>query len=255
MRKDLSSQISYLIVDTRQHELARQALARSQEIFPLDNRIVVSDREEGWDATSFVKIEPITSLREYSMFMVTEAWKYVTTEFCQVIQWDGFVMNAANFRSEFMDYDYIGAPWLHFETRRVGNGGFSLRSRKLMETVASLATRATDWEDWPEDMVICHLLADYLETLSMKFAPVDVAASYSMEETVPTSSPFGFHGTHLVPLMYSHDIEMFFSKLMPLNKPQLGLMQKGIMSMDDDAKTIFDAYLKKNDLSIPPEPF
>ena len=48
--------ISYVIVDTNQHELTQRALLRSQNAFPLKNVVVFSDKEEPWTATKFIRI-------------------------------------------------------------------------------------------------------------------------------------------------------------------------------------------------------
>ena len=57
MQTDYSDQISYLIVDTSQYAMAQHALNESQRLFPLANRIVFSDRADGWDATSFIRFQ------------------------------------------------------------------------------------------------------------------------------------------------------------------------------------------------------
>ena len=62
--------------------------------------------------------------------------KYIDTDFCLIIQGDGFVIHPENWTDEFLKYDYIGAPWrnlAHYSFIRVGNGGFSLRSKKLLK--------------------------------------------------------------------------------------------------------------------------
>src|ERR1700722_12124880 len=53
------------------------------------------------------------------------------TSHCLTIQYDGFVLDSDMWRAEFLDYDYIGAPWPH-RGYAVGNGGFSLRSVEMM---------------------------------------------------------------------------------------------------------------------------
>jgi hypothetical protein len=76
-----------------------------------------------------------------------------------VAQWDGFVWQHRMWDPAFLDYDYIGAPWPAHLTRgeqhrnhRVGNGGFSLRSRKLQQFLAEdPRVEVTD----NEDVVIC----------------------------------------------------------------------------------------------------
>ncbi len=55
--------------------------------------------------------------------MIKRINSYVATPFALVIQYDGFILNPDAWRDEFLDYDYIGAPWnfcskmMRFSTR------------------------------------------------------------------------------------------------------------------------------------------
>ena len=138
INEPLQEQITYLMVDTHNHALAQTALRNSQIAFPLKNRLVFSDVEDGWDASDFIKIDPINSVQGYCEFLLKHAWKFVKTKFFIVLQYDGFVLNGNCFSETFLDYDYIGAPWPHFDFHKVGNGGFSLRSTRLMHAVEPL---------------------------------------------------------------------------------------------------------------------
>ena len=154
---------------------------------------------------------------DYSRFMIKELWQYVDTEFALTIQADGFVHNPAAWRPEFLNYDYIGAPWPHTTARRagaditvhnlseasrVGNGGFSLRSRKLLKATADLAF--DQLSQFPEDFIICRLCQPFLASHGLTFAPVELAAQFAIElpltDAVPDiGSCFGFHGRHFNP--------------------------------------------------------
>ena len=46
----LQEQITYLMIDTHNHALAQTAMRNSHIAFPLKNRLVFSDVEDGWDA-------------------------------------------------------------------------------------------------------------------------------------------------------------------------------------------------------------
>jgi len=61
---------------------------------------------------------------------------------CLLVQPDGFVINPDKWDNQFFEYDYIGAPWEQVphsyldpwgKPHRVGNGGFSFRSKKLLD--------------------------------------------------------------------------------------------------------------------------
>ncbi|RIV83519.1 hypothetical protein D2V17_13080 [Aurantiacibacter xanthus] len=147
-------------------------------------------------AIRVVPIERLTSARAYSQFMLTRLVDHIATEHCLVVQWDGHVIDPAHWQPEFLDYDYVGASWPQFDDgREVGNGGFSLRSKRLME-----ACRTTEFEaHHPEDVAICRTNRALLEQQGMRFAPVDVADAFAAERAGDPTSSFGYHGVFLMP--------------------------------------------------------
>ncbi len=130
-----------------------------------------------------VKIPKISSKQEYSQFVIKELYKHIDTEFVLLIQHDGFVLDGECWDEDFLNYDYIGAPWLYIDGKNVGNGGFSLRSKKLLDILGKDDfIQATD----PEDQAICRLYRDYLERKhGIKFAPEEVADRFSFELREP----------------------------------------------------------------------
>ena len=64
-------------------------------------------------------------------------WEYVDTPFALVCQHDGFILNKNAWNDEWLKNDYIGCHsncWSGWgENGQGGNGGFSLRSKRLME--------------------------------------------------------------------------------------------------------------------------
>ncbi len=57
------------------------------------------------------KIAPL-NYHEYSWFMMFALWRVIETEFALIVQDDGWVLDAANWSSDFLQYDYIG-PMIH----------------------------------------------------------------------------------------------------------------------------------------------
>jgi hypothetical protein len=109
-----------------------------------------------------------------------------------IIQSDGYVLDGSAWNDEFLAYDYIGAPWLYKDHRNVGNGGFSLRSRRL-QNILALDNDITITH--PEDEVICRLYRLHLEDkYNIKFAPEQLAHRFSFELHPPQHKTFGFHG-------------------------------------------------------------
>lgn len=143
-----------------------------------------------------VPIAPIPSARAYSDFLLTELIDHVATSHCLVIQWDGHVLDAARWQPEFLDHDYIGASWPQFaDGHDVGNGGFSLRSRRLMQLCRDPAFQ----RDHPEDVAIGRTNRAWLEGQGMRFAPRALADRFAAERAGDVTASFGYHGAWLMP--------------------------------------------------------
>jgi hypothetical protein len=145
----------------------------------------------------------------YSHFMVYELYKYFDTTHALIIQDDGYVVSPSSWRDEFLEYDYIGAPWpiptddISYRDpkgniRRVGNGGFSLRSQKLCRAASDLRLPWTQFHGFfNEDGFICVNRVEDYEAYGCKFASLEVAKYFSHEKPIPEIKgiiPFGFHG-------------------------------------------------------------
>lgn len=139
-----------------------------------------------------VEIPRIGSVAEYSRFVLKELGRHCHTEHILLVQWDGYIINPQSWRPDFLDYDYIGAPWGWYQdAHRIGNGGFSLRSRKLLD--ALLDGEIVDLA--PEDEAIGRRYRTLLESkYGIRFAPEEIAEAFSYETISPKGRPFGFHG-------------------------------------------------------------
>lgn len=147
------------------------------------------------------KIDPIRSKDDYSYFMMKLLWEYIKdwdVTHVLVIQHDGYILNGDLWDDEWLQYDYIGAVW-PFEDKKhnVGNGGFSLRSKKLIGDVA-LDGHITATH--MEDAQICRSYRSFLERdCGIRFAPESVANQFSFELAAPKNKTFGFHGDYHQP--------------------------------------------------------
>ena len=140
---------------------------------------------------SWRQIKRLESRVDYSRFMLRELADHIATTHALCVQWDGFVLKGDAWNPRFLDYDYIGAVWPHFgDAHNVGNGGFSLRSRRLLELCRELPFD----ESQVEDIVIGRLCRGWLEEQGIRFAPEALARSFSYERTPPNGREFGFHG-------------------------------------------------------------
>lgn len=150
-------------------------------------------------------IEPF-DLIGYSRFVLHRLIDYVDTPFCLLVQSDGFVLNAEHWQDAFLTHDYIGAPWpaAWGIASRVGNGGFSLRSRRLLELTRELPyDLCLGWDSAidkkAEDLWIGHYAHEWLCARGMRFPDTQLAMRFSMEHSieeggVDLTRTFGFHG-------------------------------------------------------------
>lgn len=156
----------------------------------------------------FEQINRLSNVDEYSHFCVYDLAKHISTEYALIVHHDGFVVNPSSWRNEFLEYDYVGAPWpipkdeLRFRDEegnivRVGNG-VSLRSKKLMEypLKARLVWEKTNSGDYNEDCFLCCKYRKKMENDGIKYAPLEVAVHFGREHILPENKniePFLFH--------------------------------------------------------------
>ena len=159
------------------------------------------------------RIDRLASKIDYSQFMLWQLAEHIATGHALCVQWDGFVLDGERWDPRFLQYDYIGAPWPHFrDGRNVGNGGFSLRSRPLLDACKRLPFDGTE----SEDVVISRLCRPLLEEQGMRFAPEPIARQFAYERSGPTGREFGFHGAfNLVRYLPPPDALQLFRSLEP----------------------------------------
>jgi len=150
----------------------------------------------------------LNSLQDYNKFMVQELCDHIESEFCMIVQLDGHPVNLDAWEDEFLNYDYIGAPWYTQPWRMdktVGNGGFSIRSKKFLK----YSSYFTDYDgiSEPEDVFLCRSANEALIDLGINFAPHDVAYRFSVED-MPYKGQFGFHGEGTLALARHYGLKM-----------------------------------------------
>jgi hypothetical protein len=147
-------------------------------------------------AIRLVPISHLGSVQAYSHFMLAQLADHVATSHCLVVQWDGHVLDAGRWDPAFLEADFIGARWPQFgDGHDVGNGGFSLRSRRLLQACQSARFR----HDQPEDVQIGRTHRTWLEAQGLRFAPNAVADRFSAERAGDPLASFGYHGVWHMP--------------------------------------------------------
>jgi len=191
----LSMRISYQNIDFSSIKLLSSALPKKT-----------------YPEIEYISIPQMTFI-DYNRLIIEDLHKYFKTSHCLIVQADSFVVDSDLWKEEFLKFDYIGGPWpnkiqvnpnllLNLEKNPVGNGGFSLRSRKLVEASAKINYDSLKFPMKAEDVIICHFLYEEMINSGIRFAPAELAAKFSMENVShlygqDVNNVFGFHGKHM----------------------------------------------------------
>ncbi len=188
------SDVTLCCIDTANHALAARALRRSAQGIRFARSLLLTDRRIDEPGIEVRTIATLASRDDYSRFVLASLLDHVDTSHVLLVQWDGYALNPAAWRGDFLGCDYIGARWFWApEGQRVGNGGFSLRSRRLLEALHDPRIVLTE----AEDVTICRTFRTLLETdHAIRFATESLADEFAFEAAYPIGLPFGFHGLY-----------------------------------------------------------
>lgn len=192
--------------------------------------VLVSPEPPEDDQITWHKNHPFNSSQEWSRYITNHLDQHFWTDFVILVQADGFALCPHHWHDEFLDYDYIGAPWprslfhlrpwWHWWGSRVGNGGFSLRSKKWVHTCATTPGWMNDpRRTFAEDMYFCRVRNAYMRRRGCRLAPLPVAMQWSYERPLPEhpehemGSAFGFHGWWNLSLTRGHSRNPLLSEL------------------------------------------
>jgi hypothetical protein len=186
------SQVTLFCVDTQHPDLSIWSMQRCLDKVHFNEAILITDLNKISTPPGnihLVQAPSIQSIEDYSAFLLSDLSEFISGTHMLVVQWDSFIIDEKMWVKEFLKYDYIGAPWPHHPQTPVGNGGFSLRSKKLFQALQHPNIRKCH----PEDQCICIFNRKALEdTLDIQFATLELAQQFSFEREKTTS--FGFHG-------------------------------------------------------------
>ncbi len=165
-----------------------------------------------------IRIDKLKSIDEYSDFMLRLADYDIDSDFVLIVQDDGFVLNANKWDPDWLNFDFCGAPWPKQEewkkiqkasrymdkwSNSVGNGGFSLRSRKFLQ----LSSQFKSCEGYSEDNFLCIIQQHFMYENGVHFPTPYRIRSFSQENNLidwpkqiylDSASTFGFHGHQFV---------------------------------------------------------
>jgi hypothetical protein len=117
----------------------------SSSELPFGKKIIYSCQKPNIDPGDFeIKIIDEIPYEEFNNFVSLKYSELFDTEYSINFHSDGFIQNQNAWSDKFLEYDYIGAPIKLPTTKKneyqgvVGNGGFSLRSKKICEEIKKL---------------------------------------------------------------------------------------------------------------------
>jgi predicted O-methyltransferase YrrM len=197
--------VTLVMIDTQCHELARLAMQDSLREVEFGDAIIFSDEPIEVAGTRWVKIPKWPNITECSHFMWYELPDHIKTKWAINIQWDSWIVDAGCWTDEFLNYDYVGAPWWYNDNLNVGNG-CALRSSALMRFLQ------TNKERFPlsrsqEDHLIGRVYRPALEENGFKWPSEILASRFSLECTRPSpdSRHFMFHDSFNFPFALEGD--------------------------------------------------
>jgi hypothetical protein len=195
------------------------AINHCNSIADFAKTVIITDQDNfsPIDNINYIFHDRKIDLIEYSKICINNLSDIIDSDFVLLVQWDGFIIDTNYWTDQFFEYDYIGAPWGFGSAckNRVGNGGFSLRSKKFLDTCKTIEYHPYDC-DWfldvqkisrpiaPEDWFMCYNKYEYLLSKNIKFPSIDLAYKFSIEhpsamksfdrDDLDTYKSFGFHG-------------------------------------------------------------
>jgi Protein of unknown function (DUF5672) len=187
--------VTLLVVETRARELARLATIDTVAKIQFAEVVICTDDPGRMvvPGARYVQTHDWPTVDALSHYIAFEAMREPKTEHIMFLEWDGGVADPTLWRDQFLAYDYIGAPWPWWhDGMRVGNGGFSIRSRRLANFVVANRHRFPARTD-------NNLCRDYRRQIEQEgafsWAPEDVALDFSIENRA-AGAPFRHFGFH-----------------------------------------------------------
>lgn len=183
--------VTLVAINTVAHELSDMAVAECTSRANFGDIKVFTNRH---GVQNGIYIEPFNDLVHAGQFTTYDLPNYIKTKHVLFIHWDSWIIDPSMWRPQFLDYDYIGPPWWYTDGMNVGNSGFTIRSKALMEFFAK--NEKTFPMMMPEDHAVCRHYRPKLEEHGFKWAPETLAMDFAFERTRPyiDSKHFGYHG-------------------------------------------------------------
>jgi hypothetical protein len=195
--------VTAVMIDVQCHDLARLALFDSMRDIDFGEVIVFCDADLSVPGTRWVKVPRWPTIADCCKFLWYELPDHISTDWMVLLHWDGWIVDPTCWSEDFLQYDYIGAPWCLDDGFNVGNGN-ALRSLRLMRFLQQNPARFP-LTTYKEDDLVSRVYRTDLERLGFKWAPETLASQFSFECSRPSwhSRHFMFHDSFNFPLVLS----------------------------------------------------
>ena len=188
------SEVTLVAVATIDVEKAAMALRYSKIGINFYETILLANYKP-WNLSNDIKykrIKAFNNVGEWGKFIIYDLHYYINSKYIILVHDDGFIVNPLLWDNNFLNYDYIGAPWpapkdkISYRTPtgkivNVGNS-VSLRSKKILEIPTKINL---PWEKFHgnlhEDGFLCVKNRDILIAQGIKFADAKTAYRFSIE--------------------------------------------------------------------------
>ncbi len=188
--------VTLCMIETREHDLARLAMLDCKRKVNFGDVLIFTDKPDLFVNESRTVVVPDWSEKvSWSQFRWQGIAPHLKTSHLLFIEWDAWVWDTSLWRDDFLNYDYIGAPWWYTDGKNVGNGGFSLRSTRLTRYLRKHRD-VFPCTNCVDDDLLCRKYRPSLESIGFVWAPDKVAQDFAFECVRPdsTSRHWGFHG-------------------------------------------------------------
>lgn len=137
------------------------------------------------------------TIREYCFLLYTEDfYDLINTEYFLIFQTDSIIRTKYKyFINSFLNYDYVGAPWLDpykifnkHDANNIGNGGLSLRKKSKMLEIIKKKFNTNECKFINED----YFFTRKYDNIKLYVPHVEYAKYFSIESIFNTES-FGVH--------------------------------------------------------------
>lgn len=214
--------VTLLFVETRAHKITRRVILDCMSKVKFgDIRVFTDDPAAiGIDNIHYIGCADFQSKKMAGQFYYAEAMGAVQTDFALMLEWDAGIYDPGMWTDEFLRYDYVGAPWNvraeEIGTMDVGNGGFTLMSKRLGQYIINNKQRfpvSTDWD-------LCRNQRKNYEAAGFKWPKRELAGRFSWELVTRNPLHFGYHGAFNWPLVLTPSEIIERAKIM-LESPYL----------------------------------